>query len=155
MNWEWDQNQKRLFEFTKRMIAIRTRHPVTHRRRYFKNRRIQGEGIRDIRWISTDGIDMSQEEWDTSFIRGMGMLLNGELMQEIDEYGNILEEDILLVLVNSFWEPILFTLPHEGLSHNWEVLADTYLEEIPESNDHIQSVFEIQGRSLVLLKNIK
>ena len=154
MNWDWDVNQRRLFEFTKQMIAIRTSHPVTHRRRYFKNRRIQGEGITDIRWINTDGIDMSQEEWDTSFIRGMGMLLNGELMKEIDEYGNLLKEDILLILVNSFWEPIPFTLPHEGLGAEWEVLVDTYREEISQTPPHVQNVFEIQGRSLVLLKNI-
>jgi glycogen operon protein len=155
MNWEWDQYQQRLFEFTKQLITIRTEHPVTHRRRYFKNRSIQGEGITDIRWINTDGIDMSQEEWDTSFIRGMGMLLNGELMQEMDEHGNMLKEDILLILVNSYWEPIPFTLPHEGLSTEWEVLTDTFRDEISQPYPHVQNVYEIQGRSLVLLKNIK
>ncbi|MGQ7868209.1 glycogen debranching protein GlgX [Sunxiuqinia sp. sy24] len=155
MNWDWDENQQKLFEFTKKIIHIRNNHPVTHRRRYFKNRRIQGEGIRDIRWINTDGIDMSQEEWDTSFIRGMGMLLNGELMKEIDENGKVLGEDILLILVNSFWEPISFTLPHEGLNTDWEVLVDTYLplKDLPPKQ--VSNVFEIGGRSLVLLKNIK
>ena len=155
MNWEWDENQQKLFEFTKKIIHIRNSHPVTHRRRYFKNRRIQGEGIKDIRWINTDGIDMSQEEWDTSFIRGMGMLLNGELMKEIDENGNVLGEDILLILVNSFWEPISFTLPHEGLSTDWEVMIDTFQppEDLPPQQ--VSNVFEIRGRSLALLKNLR
>ncbi|MFW6227382.1 MAG: glycogen debranching enzyme GlgX, partial [Bacteroidota bacterium] len=155
MDWNWNENQKRLFEFTKKVIAIRKDHPVTHRRRYFKNRQIQGEGINDIRWLNTDGIDMTQEEWDTSFIRSMGMLLNGELMREIDEYGNALKADILLILVNSYWEPIAFTLPHEALGTDWEVLIDTADEKPDKTYDLVQSVYEIESRSLVLLRNIR
>jgi len=155
MDWNWDEKQKNLFEFTKKIIAIRGEHSVLHPRRYFKNRRIQGEGIFDIRWLNTDGIDMSQEEWDTSFIRSMGMLLNGELMKEIDEYGNSLKAEILLILVNSYWEPITFTLPHEGLSPEWQIMVDTEMESIPESLPYAQSVYEIQARSLVLLRNVR
>ncbi|MFO7935564.1 MAG: glycogen debranching protein GlgX [Bacteroidales bacterium] len=155
MDWNWDERNKKLFDFTRRMIAIRDAHPVAHRRRFFMNRRIQGEGIKDIRWLNTDGIDMSQEEWDTSFIRCMGMLLNGELMKEMDEHGNDLMKDILLILVNSYWEPISFTLPHEDLSVRWEVLVDADKEEIPETPEMVQNVYQIQARSLVLLKNIR
>ena len=155
MNWNWDDSQKDLFEFTRRIIAIRNEHSILHPRRYFKNRRIQGEGVFDIRWLNTDGIDMSQEEWDTSFIRVMGMLLNGELMQEIDEYGNSLKAEILLILVNSYWEPMTFTLPHEGLSTEWEILVDTDMESMPESIPLVQSIYEIKARSLVLLRNVR
>ena len=98
---------------------------------------------------------MSQEEWDTSFIRVMGMLLNGELMKEIDEYGNNLKAEILLILVNSYWESMTFTLPHEGLSPEWEILVDTEIEGNPELLPHVQSMYEIQARSLVLLRNVR
>lgn len=155
MNWNWTKEQQQLFEFTRRIIAIRNEHPVTHRRRYFKNRQIQGEGIKDIRWLNTDGIDMSREEWETSFIRCMGMLLNGELMQEMDEYGNNLRSDILLILVNSYWEPISFTLPHEVVGSRWKVLVDTDRAERAEQEEEVQNVYQIQARSLVLLKNLK
>lgn len=96
---------------------------------------------------------MTQEEWNTSFIRIMGMLLNGELMKEMDEFGNKLKEDIIMILVNSYWEPMCFTLPHEGLSPDWEVLIDTAREDFPDAGSIVQSVYEIQPRSLVLLKN--
>ncbi len=152
MNWDWNERHQNLFEFTKKIISIRNEHPILHPRRYFKNRRIQGEGIYDIRWLNTDGIDMNQEEWDTSFIRAMGMLLNGELMKEVDESGHSLKEEILLILVNSYWEPITFTLPHEGLHPTWEVLVDTDTEN--QNHKLQQNVYKIQGRSLVLLKNV-
>ena len=98
---------------------------------------------------------MSQEEWETSFIRCMGMLLNGELMHEMDEYGNLLKSDILLILVNSYWEPINFTLPHEGLGLEWKVLVDTDRTDLNGKKKIVESVYEIQSRSMVLLKNLK
>lgn len=155
MNWDWNEDQKRLFEFTRRMIHIRNNHPITHRRRYFKNRLIQGEGIKDIRWLNTDGIDMNQEEWDTSFIRIMGMLLNGDLMQETDEEGNPIKGEIILILVNSFWEPVSFTLPFEGLNPEWEILIDTDVQEKDKQQPVVQNVYQIQARSMALLRNIK
>ncbi len=154
MNWEWDDNQQKLFDFTKKLIALRKSHPVTHRRRYFKNRPIHGEDIRDIRWLNIEGKDMTLKEWDTKFIRIMGMLLNGKLMDEIDENGNRLSENILLILVNSFWEPAIFKLPNDDLNNNWEVLIDTSQEEITEPHNHVEGSYEIKGRSLVLLKNL-
>lgn len=155
MKWDWHDDEKKLFEFTKYIIDVRKKHPITHRRRYFYNRQIQGEGIKDIRWLNSDGIDMSKEEWETSFIRCMGMLLNGELMREMDEFGNNLKEDILLILVNSYWEPILFTLPHEDLGSTWKVLIDTEDNTLSEYDKLEQSVYPLKARSLVLLKNIK
>ncbi|HKK61091.1 MAG TPA: glycogen debranching protein GlgX [Bacteroidales bacterium] len=153
MNWNWDENQQKLFEFTRHIINIRNEYPVLHRRRYFKNRQIQGEGIKDIRWLNTDGIDMSSEEWNTSYIRCMGMLLNGEMMDEMDEYGNEIKSDILLIIVNSYWEPVSFTLPFEGLSSHWQVLADTDMTGNSANSESIKNVYQTQARSLVLLKN--
>lgn len=154
MNWDWNENNKNLFEFTKKIISIRKEFSILHPRRYFKNRRIRGEGIFDIRWINSDGLDMSEEEWNESYIRTMGMLLNGMMMNKKDiENGR--QEEILLILVNSFWESITFTLPHEGLSTDWEVLIDTQHEKLPENNQVIDGIYEVSDRSLVLLRNLK
>lgn len=152
-NWNWNEDQKKLFEFTKKLISIRNNQPVTHRRRYFKGREIFGKDVRDIRWLNTDGNDMDDSEFNASYIRCMGMLLNGELMNEIDEFGNKIKDDILLILVNSFWESIRFTLPHEDVSTEWEVLIDTSSDSIQNGDQTAEDVYEIQGRSLVLLKN--
>jgi len=128
---------------------------VLHKRRYFKGRKIFGIDIRDIRWLNTDGNDMSEGEWSTNFIRCMGMLLNGELMTEVDERGEVIKDDILLLIVNSYWEPIYFTLPHEDVSNQWELLVDTSRENIANDYDEVLDVYEIQSRSLVLLRNVK
>ncbi len=155
INWDWDDTQKELHQFVTELIKIRKNQPVMRRRRYFKGRKIYGKGIRDIRWLNTDGTDMTEEEWNTSYIRCMGMLLNGEHMTEINEIGEIVTDDVLLLLVNSFWEPIPFTLPHEDVHWEWQVLIDTGKELSDIKDTAIRNVYEINARSLVLLKNIK
>ena len=154
MNWSWDERQKSLFDFTCKIINIRKNQPVMHRRRYFKGRKIYGKGIRDIRWLNADGKDMTEEEWDTSFIRCMGMLLNGTLISEVNEFGEPIKNDTLLVIVNSFWEPISFALPREDVSDEWSLLIETSNSEVSENGRKIKEMINMAPRSLVLLKNM-
>jgi len=154
-DWEWNNLQKEFFSFTSMLIAIRKNQPVTHKRRFFKGRRIRGAGVKDIRWLNTDGSDMTDEQWNSDFIRCMGMLLNGELINEVNEKGELIKDDILLLIVNSFWEPIGFTLPNTTLSHSWEVLIDTSMTKMPSKQDQLSIAFNMPPRSLVLLKNVK
>jgi isoamylase len=153
-DWNWNETQRNLFEFTCAMIALRKKQPVTHKRRFFKGRRIHGKGVRDIRWINTDGIGMTDEQWNTSFIRCMGMLLNGQLITEVDLQGEPVKDDILLVLVNSYWDKIKFTLPNHDLGNEWDVLIDTSDSLISENKRRVSIGYELMPRSLVLLKNI-
>jgi len=156
ISWvKWDRNDREnaLFQFTKDIINIRQTQPVMHKRRYFKGRKIHGKEIRDIRWLNTDGTDMTDGEWNSSFIRCMGMLLNGKLITEVDEYGEPIKDDILLLIVNSFWEPVSFTLPHEEVDVEWEVMIDTSSKRVNKKQQNVQYVYEMDGRSLVLLRN--
>ena len=154
-DWNWNDLQKQFFEFTCKLIAIRKNQPVTHKRRFFKGRRIRGAGVMDIRWVNTDGTDMTDEQWDTDFIRCMGMLLNGELINEVDQKGEPIKDDILLLVVNSYWEPIGFTLPNTTLGHTWEILIDTSNEKLTRKNGTLSRIFNMPPRSLMLLKNVR
>ena len=153
--WDWSPEQQQLFEFTRELIKIRKSQPVTHKRRFFKGRRIRGAGVEDIRWLNTKGTDMTDEQWDTDFIRCMGMLLNGELINEVDEQGEIIKDDILLLIVNSYWEPIGFTLPDSNLGEKWEVLIDTSRDNFREKENYYCKLFNMPPRTLILLRNIR
>ncbi len=153
-HWDWNENEQALFDFARKLIDIRTHQPVMHKRRYFKGRRIHGRDIEDIRWLNADGSDMSDEEWDTHFIRCMGMLLNGEMTMEVDEFGEPIKDDILLLLVNSYWERLSFKFPHEGVTNEWEVLTDTS-KPGESGGNRVHDEYTIEGRSLVLLRNMK
>lgn len=151
MNWSWSTRQKQLFDFTRKLIEIRKNQPVTHRRKFFKGRAIKGKNIWDIRWLREDGDDMTDEEWNKGYIRCMGMLLNGKLMEEVDAQGKHITDDILLLIVNSYWEPLQFKLPGLNLEENWELLLDTSQPQI-HNQEVLKSKININERSLLLLR---
>lgn len=154
--WDLDEADKDLLEFTKLLIQIRKDSPVLHRRNFFLGRGIHGRNVRDIIWIRPDGEEMTEEEWDAGFVRTLGMYLNGQAMDEIDENGNRVRDDIFLLLINGYWENIEFTLP-KNLSNTrpWEILIDTTVSKQGEGRD-VQpgTIYDLKGRSLVLLRQI-
>jgi len=155
-NWRWNDANQELFDFTRKLIQTRHDFPVLHRRKFFQGRRIRGTDIRDIRWIRPDGEDMTEEEWSDSRVRVLGMLLNGQLMDEYNERGERIKDDVVLLLLNGYWEDIPFQIPGKEDEPAWEVLVDTddplgEEERTYPCGEHIN----LKGRSLVLLRQPK
>lgn len=155
-NWDWSEADRDLFEFTRRAIEIRRSFRVLHRRKFFQGRRIRGTDIRDIRWLNPDGADMTEQEWDTSFVRSLGMLLNGQVMDEYDERGERIRDDVMLLLINGHWEEIPFKLPGRTDEPEWYVLVDTNSPKAEvQRTVPCSEIFELKPRSLVLLQQPK
>ena len=113
-DWDWTDEQRKLQEFCCQLITLRKESHIFSRRKFFHGRDIRGRGITDIRWLSPSGQDMSEEEWTRSFVRCLGMLLNGEEMNEYDEKGRRITDDVYLLMVNSYWEEVVFNLPDQS-----------------------------------------
>ena len=96
---------------------------------------------------------MTEEEWSTSFVRVLGMLLNGQVMDEYSEKGRQIKDDIMLLLLNSYWEELPFKIPGKENEPAWEVLVDT---ADPKNGDIRKfacgETFKAEPRSLVLLR---
>lgn len=154
-NWEWEESHQAFFDFTQNLMSFRHDSPALHRRRFFQGRNIHGEEVKDIRWIRTDGEDMTDEEWNTSFVRSLGMMLNGQVMDEVDEKGNVVKDRISLILVNSYWESIEFKLPKNGKNPRWEMKFDTSNPtDSFQKNKKVEDVYHLNSRSLVMLQQI-
>ncbi len=152
-NWVWDDKNEDLFEFTRKLIQIRKDFPVLHRRKFFQGRRIRGTDIRDIRWVRPDGMDMTEEEWNNSLVRVLGMLLNGSVMDEYNERGERIRDDVVLLMINGYWEDVEFCVPGKPGEPDWEVLIDTDDPEGKQSRTYrCGEVYRLTGRSLALLR---
>ena len=57
-NWNWNDEAKSFFDFTKKLVRFRKEHPVFHRPKYFKVRRIRGLEVKDIVWFTPSGAEM-------------------------------------------------------------------------------------------------
>lgn len=150
-DWSWNETQTALFDFTRRLIQLRQAFPVLRRRKFFQGRQIHGRDVQDIRWINAAGEDMTDEEWTIDQVHSIGMLLNGQAMNEYNERGEPIEDDIVLILLSSYWEAIPFKLPGKTEEPDWFVQLDTTGQA--DNNVHkVGEIFELPARSLVMLR---
>jgi isoamylase len=124
LDWELDERRRTQFEFTRYVIELQKKHAVFRRRKYFQGRRLRGSNVRDLTWLSPNGEQMSDAEWEAGWVRALGVCFAGDALGEVDEHGALLEDDTLLLLLNAHTEPVPFRLPG-GEDRVWEVLVDT------------------------------
>jgi isoamylase len=128
LNWQRNEKQDRLFEFTKKLIEFRREHPVFRRPKFFQGRRVRGGEIKDVMWFNPGGNEMSDEEWNSPFVRCLGMLISGDAVGLVKEHGEPVRDDTFLLLINAHQEPIPFVLP--GEEHlEWEQILETSNED--------------------------
>jgi glycogen operon protein len=152
LDWDLDDARKAFLEYVKLLTALRRDQPVFHRRNFFLGRRIRGTNIKDISWIASDGAEMSDEDWNAGFVRSLGMRLAGDLIDEVDERGDRLTGDTLLVLLNAHHEPIPFALPATLPQQHWESVLDTTIgDSVPAAFQSGQQ-YPLQARSVAVLR---
>ena len=149
--YDWNSVDESLLEFTKKVIALRKAHPALHRRKFFSGRTIRGEDISDIVWLRFDGQTMGDEDWNNPQTQSMGMFLDGDGLDDVDEHGKPLRDDDLLLLLSSSYIDLPFRIPDLDHCGEWELLLDT-------TDDHAQETVKsgeettLKGRSVKLYR---
>ncbi|HEU4577277.1 MAG TPA: hypothetical protein VFS67_03410 [Polyangiaceae bacterium] len=151
LSWlDWEHVDAALLAFVRRLTKLRASHPVLRRRRFFHGRRVHGLDVRDVLWLKPSGEEMDERDWFTHYVRSLGMVLNGEVMHEWSESGELVFDDPLLLLINAHWEGLSFALPPLRRQTPWRVLIDTARPQQPEQ-EHAGEQYALAARSLVLL----
>jgi isoamylase len=148
---KWESADENLLAFVRRVAAIRRDHPVFHRPRFFRGHTETGA---DILWLTPEGREKTDADWAFPEARTLGMLFTGDTG---DFYyttaGGLPSRDLaFLLLMNSYWEPVPFTLPKA--ERGWEVWIDTFADDRTgrrwQAGDH----YPLEGRSLALLARL-
>jgi glycogen operon protein len=111
IDWQLDADARALMEFVAKLIRLRNAHPLFRRRTFFRGRAVRDPQMKDISWLHSDGREMSDHDWSTSFARSLGVLISGGGLTERDELARPVEDDDLLLLANAHDEPVAFVLP--------------------------------------------
>jgi isoamylase len=155
----WEQVDEGLLEFTSALIALRRRHPVFRRRRWFVGSPVRGTEAHDIAWFRPDGAEMSDEDWQHGFARSLGVFLNGQAIPSLDERGERVVDDTFLVLFNGHHEALPFRLPAaEPWGESWLRVLDTADFGLAPGSPREGEVHaagaevRIEGRGVVLLR---
>ncbi|MBR7742891.1 glycogen debranching protein GlgX [Phycicoccus sp. BSK3Z-2] len=155
VDWDLDDEQRRLYAFTAAVARLRHEHPVFRRRRFFDGSADHGgESDRgDIAWFQPGGEAMAETDWSDNEARSMTVYLNGLAIPGPDQYGRPITDDDFLVLFNADHDPLDFVLPPQEYGPRWCVEIDTAADE-PDTGWHeAQGSVPVQPRSLVVLRN--
>jgi isoamylase len=150
----WDNTPERrdFLDFTRRLIRIWKDHPVLRRRKFFQGRRIRGADVLDIAWLDPSGREMTDQTWSAPDVRCLGVRLNGDAIDEVDERGARIVGDTLLLMLNAGEQAIAFTLPATAPEERWETLLDTADPWAPPRRLRAAGRYELLPRSMAVLK---
>ncbi|CAN5713709.1 glycogen debranching protein GlgX [soil metagenome] len=152
LDWDLDEKRRALLDFTRHVIGLQKKHPVFRRKKYFQGRRLRGSEVRDLTWLSPSGDQMSDEEWEAGEVRVLGVRFAGDALGELDENGELLEDDMLLLLMNAHTAAVPFRLPGEQ-KVVWDVLLDTRSADGRSGDRHeAGSVVDLCDRGMMLLR---
>jgi glycogen operon protein len=126
LSWvDWDSVDEELRDFTRFLIRLRRKHPVLRRQHFFEGRSIRGSNLTDIGWFRPDGEEMTDEDWNVSFARALGVFLNGHGIQGRDRFGRRLIDDSFYIIFNASDHEIRFVVPPALRDGPWHEILDT------------------------------
>ena len=93
-------------------------------------------------------------EWAAGWQRTLGLRLDGQGLDVLDEHGERVTDDTLLILLNAHHEPVPFTLPAFVTNAKWHVAFDTARPDLPDGTElHTGGEpVTLEGQSLILLR---
>ena len=108
ISWvDWEHGNYDLFGFIRKVIALRREHSIF---------RSQHFAMENIRWYRTDGVQMTADDWNTPWAKGIAMFLDGSRTDDAD--------DDFYIAFNAGYEALQFVIPRE-LGRLWRVVVDT------------------------------
>jgi isoamylase len=143
---------ERLLGFVRDLIALRKAHPALRRPRFLHGRERSADGLKDIAWLTPDGVETDEAFWQDGQSRCVGLLLNGQAGTYRSWDGRPMDDDALLILLNAHHDTVPFQPPAIAPGGHWRCLVDTAAPErtgAAKRNPGDQP-FELAGRSLAL-----
>jgi isoamylase len=150
LTWhDWSAADKDLLAFTRRLLALRSAHPVFRRRRFLAG----AAGAAELGWLTPAGTAMTMADWSDGSALAVAIYLDGSDEPDRAADGSLLIDDDFLVLVNGWWEPLGFTVPGTRDGLTWHPAIDTYDPAAPAAPDPLSGGDQVtvRPRSIVVL----
>ena len=152
-DWEIDEREQRLLNFSRRTIALRREHPVFRRNVFFSG---SGDDLPDVWWMRPDGRKMTQRDWRNDQAHAIGVFLNGDEVGMETPCGEEVHDDSFLVLFNAHYDPLTFRLPTRRFGRQWEVELSTAEPELAAGTRSWAAREEVvvECRSILVLRRV-
>lgn len=153
-HWDWDDDQRALFEFTHRLVELRREHPVFRRPAFLEGTGGEGSDLPDVWWMRPDGRRMTQRDWRHGDARAIGVFLNGEEIPMLTQRGEPVVDESFLLLFNGHYEPIEFKLPTKRFGARWQFALSTAEPDVADgARSYTARVgVPVESRSIIVLR---
>jgi glycogen operon protein len=112
ISWfDWSNVDKELYEFTRKLVALRREHPVFRRRRWFHGMRFHGKNVEEIMWFTPQGERMQEEHWGNADLGTLGIFLNGDVDLHTNPFADPMRDASFYYVINAQQDKITVTLP--------------------------------------------
>lgn len=152
VDWSLAQKNRRLLRFFRKLIGLRTKHPVFRRDDFFAGSN-QTTSITTPPEIVWQGLHPGEQDWSPQ-CRTLAFLLNGTSLPEKDD-------DFLVLLNGSVATPETFTVPSAPRNRIWVKIIDTGqrspLDFVdPEAGDRVQcgSAIMVANMGCIVLQSV-
>ena len=150
LNWNIDDEGKRIITFVQKLTGLRHKYPILRRSRFLTGEYNEELEVKDVTWINANGSEMAQENWNDPQMRCFGMLIDGRAQPTgIRQRG---QEATLLLVFNSYQDVVEFTFPECTGGKRWTLLIDTNLEEDRNETFSTGDKYQVTSRSLLLFQ---
>jgi glycogen operon protein len=152
VDWDLSPEHLDLLAFARRLINFRATHPVLRRRTFFQGRGTRGDEVTDIVWLDADGKEMTDATWHAPHARCLGAMLIGDAIAEVDDRGEPIHDDTLLILANAGEAGVAFTLPPAPAGQAWELVLDTNGGGLAPGTGVAATAYRLGSRSFAVLR---
>ena len=149
VNWDLQGKGDTLLRFTQKLTALRHHYPILRHSRFLTAEVNEETGVKAITWINANGAEFSGDEWADDRTKCFGMVMDGRAQSTgVVKRGG---DSTMLMVMNSWHDTVVFTLPEAPEGNGWRLLIDT---NIPDAEDQttfeVGAAYEVTGRSLLL-----
>jgi isoamylase len=133
IDWQGiDEEGHALLGFTRELVRLRRLHDPFHRNRFLAS----DAEHQDIRWLRSDGNEMTREDWENGGARTLAFLLSGEPgRHHLTERGDPVRGETFFVVLNAHAASVVHRLPGEDAGRErWELLIATAEEARAEAD---------------------
>ncbi|BDB98232.1 glycogen debranching protein GlgX [Saccharolobus caldissimus] len=151
-DWNLDERKVKFLEFVRRLIHFYKAHPIFRRERYFQGKKLFGMPLKDVTFLTTDGKEVDEKTWNSP-TQTVSFILEGSVIDEINEYGERIADDTFLIILNANPNNIKFKFP----KGKWELVVSSYLREIKKEEQIVEGEkeLEIEGRTALIYRRIE
>lgn len=151
LNYADASTNARFYNYTKKLLGFRSAHVAFRRAEFFAGQDKNGNGLKDITWLSDSGSEPAGWYWSDPGMHFLAFRLDGTEVGDANAS--------LYVGYNGWSGPVTATLPTNLSGKKWYRVADTsaWMEsqdnfKAPGSEDLLTSrYYTLNGRSLLLL----